>query len=120
LINFVEIDKKQIETIKLQLATLNNELHQLNEKRRARKRKRVNSGTNGFKEDGNKSKKRSGSSKDKKKRIKRSFEDEKEPDEISYEQKRELSDNINILAPEKMQEVLDIIKENTNLPVLVT
>ncbi|KAJ3341127.1 hypothetical protein HDU91_000750, partial [Kappamyces sp. JEL0680] len=43
-------------------------------------------------------------------------EDEKMPEgEITYEQKRELSDNINILPPEKLPLVFEIIKENAQL-----
>lgn len=45
-------------------------------------------------------------------------EDEKMPEgEITYEQKRELSDNINILPPEKLPLVFEIIKENAQLTV---
>jgi hypothetical protein len=45
-------------------------------------------------------------------------EEERMPDtDISYEQKRELSDNINILPPDKLPQVFEIIKENTNLNV---
>ncbi|KAI8929393.1 hypothetical protein BC831DRAFT_444255, partial [Entophlyctis helioformis] len=35
------------------------------------------------------------------------------PDEITYEQKRELSENINILPQDKLATVFEIIKENT-------
>jgi Bromodomain extra-terminal - transcription regulation len=44
-------------------------------------------------------------------------DDEKEPDEITYEQKRELSENINILPQDKLAAVFEIIKENANLNV---
>ena len=37
--------------------------------------------------------------------------------DITYEQKRELSDNINILPPEKLPQVFEIIKENAQLTV---
>ncbi len=47
-------------------------------------------------------------------------EDEKMPEgDITYEQKRELSDNINILPAEKLPLVFEIIKENAQLTVLV-
>jgi Bromodomain extra-terminal - transcription regulation len=46
------------------------------------------------------------------KKQKKKRSDEKEPEEISYEQKRELSDNINIMPADKMPGVLEIIKEN--------
>lgn len=53
-----------------------------------------------------------------KKRAHVSSDDERMPDaDITYEQKRELSDNINILPPDKLPQVFEIIKENANLGV---
>lgn len=50
-----------------------------------------------------------------KKRVHASSDDERMPDtDITYEQKRELSDNINILPPDKLPQVFEIIKENAN------
>lgn len=53
-------------------------------------------------------------------RKKRAHEsdDEKMPEtDITYEQKRELSDSINILPADKLPQVFEIIKENANLNV---
>ena len=53
-----------------------------------------------------------------KKRPHASSDDERMPEtDITYEQKRELSDNINILPPDKLPQVFEIIKENANLGV---
>jgi hypothetical protein len=68
-----------------------------------------------------KSKRSLGKSPDKKSKKKRSHvsDDEREPDEITYEQKRELSENISILPADKLPFVFEIIKENTNLGVRI-
>ena len=42
-------------------------------------------------------------------------DDERIPDEITYEQKRELSENINMLTQEQLTTVFEIIKENADL-----
>jgi hypothetical protein len=53
----------------------------------------------------------------KKKLVKKKDPEDMIPEEITYEQKRELSDNINILPPDKLPQVFEIIKENTQLNV---
>lgn len=65
---------------------------------------------------------RSQKSADKKERKKKrqsgyETEDQKEPLEITYEQKRELSDSINILPSDKLPYVFEIIKSNASFEV---
>ena len=62
--------------------------------------------------------KKAPSKRGRKKRVHASSDDEQMPQaDITYEQKRELSDNISILPPEKLPQVFEIIKENANLNV---
>jgi hypothetical protein len=60
-----------------------------------------------------------GAKRGRKKRVHES-DDEKMPEtDITYEQKRELSDSINILPADKLPQVFEIIKENANLNVIL-
>lgn len=125
-------DKKLLESLKSQIAVLNNQVYQVTERIRARKRKRRGTSSNGVTNNNEvssggvlgakpKSRSKSSTGKSSKKKQKRSSMmeiDEKEPDEITYEQKRELSDNIETLPAEKMNQVVEIIRENINLQVI--
>lgn len=107
--------------LKTQLSILNQQLQTLIEKRNKRKKRRASQPTsypNNFSSQQPKPKK-STEKKKKKRSYPQSSDDEKMPESITYEQKRELSDNINILPPEKLPQVFEIIKENTQLTVLI-
>jgi hypothetical protein len=104
--------------LKTQLQLLNQQLQNLMEKRNRRKKRRamLPSTPLSSTQFAQKPKKK----KNPEKKTKKATEDfdEKIPEEITYEQKRELSDNINILPPEKLPQVFEIIKENTQLNVI--
>ncbi|KAJ3262661.1 hypothetical protein HK103_000190 [Boothiomyces macroporosus] len=119
-------DARHIQMLKSQLVLLNQQLQMLTEKRAKKKKRKSISGpagvgsgvaAPGLASVKKKSKSKSGDKKsNKKKRPHNDTDDEKMPEtDITYEQKRELSDNINILPPEKLPQVFEIIKENTQL-----
>ncbi|KAJ3318392.1 hypothetical protein HDV06_003077 [Boothiomyces sp. JEL0866] len=119
-------DARHIQMLKSQLVLLNQQLQMLTEKRAKKKKRKSISGPAGLGSGvappglasaKKKSKSKSSDKKgNKKKRPHNDTDDEKMPEtDITYEQKRELSDNINILPPEKLPQVFEIIKENTQL-----
>ncbi|KAJ3272088.1 hypothetical protein HDV01_005953 [Terramyces sp. JEL0728] len=116
-------DARHIQMLKSQLVLLNQQLQMLTEKRAKKKKRKSISGPAGavappgLASVKKKSKSKSSDKKsNKKKRPHNDTDDEKMPEtDITYEQKRELSDNINILPPEKLPQVFEIIKENTQL-----
>ena len=103
---------------------LNNEMRLLQDKKDRRRKERRGSrmmSNSGDLADSSLSKVKkpapAGAKRGRKRRIEED-EEERMPDiDISYEQKRELSDNINILPADKLPQVFEIIKENTNLNV---
>jgi isopentenyldiphosphate isomerase len=98
--------------LKTQLQLLNQQLQTLMERRNRRKKRRTTqSVTMPSSPQPPKAKK--------KKVIRKRDPEEMIPEEITYEQKRELSDNINILPPDKLPQVFEIIKENAQLNVLI-
>ncbi|KAI8911563.1 Bromodomain-containing protein [Gorgonomyces haynaldii] len=117
-------DAAHIQMLKTQIQLLQNQIQAINEKRNKRKKRRSLSATNHpsasylpstptIPSVPKKPKQKRNIEKKKKRPFPQSSDDEREPEEITYEQKRELSDNINILPPEKLPVVLDIIKSNT-------
>jgi hypothetical protein len=104
---------------------LNQEIQILMEKRRKRRRGVTNMTPTSYNVSASsmskpkKSKSKNPEKKKKKRPYSQSSDDEQMPEtEITYEQKRELSDNINILPPEKLPQIFEIIKENTQLNVI--
>lgn len=96
--------------LKTQLALLTQQMNSLIDKRKRRQRSRQNQGIP-------KEKKKVKSDRKKKKRGFESEDEAMPVGDITYEQKRELSDNINILPSDKLPQVFEIIKENTQLTV---
>lgn len=125
-------DEKHISMLKTQLMLLNEQLAMLMEKKRKKREKRKISYTSAPSPSveiqpvvpiATKPRKQPVvgvpvKAKTRRKRPAESDEELMPEGEISYEQKRELSDNINILEPDKLPQVFEIIKENTNLTVL--
>jgi hypothetical protein len=122
-------DAKHISMLKSQLNLLNQQLKMLQDKQARKKDKRrasrlnsagvppVSSGLPYPKPAKQSSIPGAGSKRGRKKRVHES-DDEKMPEtDITYEQKRELSDSINILPADKLPQVFEIIKENANLNV---
>ncbi|KAI8898937.1 hypothetical protein BC833DRAFT_564515 [Globomyces pollinis-pini] len=118
-------DLEQIKALKDQITVLHGQIQVLMEKR-SRKRKRKLSTSNASNGIGGsvpafvgkpKSKPKSSEKRSKKKRsYPQSSDDEKMPEtDVTYEQKRELSDNINILPPDLLPQVFEIIKESSGL-----
>lgn len=124
-------DEKHISMLKAQLTLLNEQLAMLMEKKKKKREKRKSSYTSAPSPSVGvyqaapvaprpRKQPTVGAPVKPKTRRKRTAESDEErmPEgEISYEQKRELSDNINILEPDKLPQVFEIIKENTNLTV---
>ena len=114
--------------LKTQIHLLNQQLQVLIEKRKGRKKARRTStavlpSPVGSVAQKSKPKQPKKPSEKKRKRQSGIEEDEKMPEgDITYEQKRELSDNINILPPDYLPQVFEIIKNgNTtlNVPLLL-
>jgi hypothetical protein len=99
--------------LKTQLAVLTQQMNTLIDKRKRRQRARLNQGLL------LKEKKKVKSDKKKKKRGFESDDEAMPLGDITYEQKRELSDNINILPSDRLPQVFEIIKENTQLTVFI-
>ena len=118
-------DAQHIQMLKTQLQLLNTQLQMLTEKRNKRKKRKSMTSTSyapaaAFASPvaAPKPKKKKSPEKKKQKRPFPHSDDEREPDEVTYEQKRELSDNINILPPELLPKVFEIIKENADINVI--
>jgi bromodomain-containing factor 1 len=116
-------DAAQIASLRNQLHKLNQQLQALLDKRnKRRKRRSVGNNVTYSSPMGTAPSKPKTKTVKKEKKKKRaaptSDEDEAMPvGDITYEQKRELSDNINILPSDKLPTVFEIIKENTHLNV---
>ena len=115
---------QHIQMLKTQLLLLTQQIQIATEKQARLRKRRKSAGPTGISGLGTPSSKSKKLSKSGEKKIKRkrsslnSSDDEKMPDtDITYEQKRELSDNINILPPDKLPLVFEIIKESTHLNV---
>ena len=115
----IDADAQHIEMLKTQVQLLTTQLTLLTEKRAKRKHAKAMSSAN---------KKRKMAPKPSLGALKsksftaatptpaRSFtEMEAEPQELTYEQKRELSENINVLTQDQLARVLQIIRENTHI-----
>ena len=119
---YTEEDAKQILALQNQLQHLSSQLALLTEKRNKRKARKRSSigGTKSSKAAmgaaaHHSTKKQYGEGYDKKRRREESDDDLPETAEITYEMKRELSENINLLDQDKLPIVFDLIKENTDL-----
>lgn len=107
-------DTQAINVLKSQISILTQQLQVLIEKRR-RKKSRKALAVAAKPRTKPRLEKKTG---DKRKKKSYDSDEEKMPEgDITYEQKRELSDNINILPSEKLPTVFDIIKENTLINV---
>lgn len=113
-------DSRQLVLLKKQVASLNLQISVLMEKRKEKKETKRRSLVQAPAMSQPKPQKQPklSKSRNRKKRAHES-DDELMPDtDITYEQKRELSDNINILPEDKLPQVFEIIKENGNVNVI--
>ena len=124
--DLIDADAQHIEMLKTQVQLLTTQLQLLTEKRLKKQKAKAAAAAAAASASASKKSKKprpskpaggppSSASKSKGRKRVRSELDPNAVQELTYEQKRELSENINILTQEQLGRVLQIIKENTTI-----